>query len=100
MTLFKIKKDAQIAVGEGTPVPKLILTLFDNLKCLFRDNLGNSQKKECFLWDSFPYFGELFFFKIIFCLQIINDFLRWTGNWILKGVTILVLHDSKSKAHW
>ena len=69
MTLFKIKKDAQIAVEEGTPVPKLILTLFDNLKCLFRDNLGNSQKKECFLWDSFPYFGELFFFKIIFCYQ-------------------------------
>ena len=33
MTLFKIKKDAQIAVEEGTPVPNLILTLFDNLKC-------------------------------------------------------------------
>ena len=33
MTLFKIKKDAQIAVEEGTPVPKLILTLFENLKC-------------------------------------------------------------------
>ena len=64
MTLFKIKKDAQIAVEEGTPVPKLILTLFDNLKCCpyFVVIWVIRKRKSVFLWDSFPYFGELFFF--------------------------------------